>query len=415
MPKDLEQSNNLVSRKARCSRYHPYNEQHLISGENSLKDEEINAQKKEWDNTVCLICMEHPHNAVLLLCSSSDKGCCPYMCDTSYRHSNCLDRYRKPLENFHNHSSQSIEVYINDAGSGVRSLTNMDEYPGIGGPGNTREILAGPWTSRSEGSEDSQNRRASHMLSELQPGRIRDAPLRDEGETSDSVNTRQLGNENEAHLNGEVELKCPLCRGTVNGYKVVEAARQYLNMKMRNCSHESCSFSGTYEELRKHARSVHPTARPAEVDPSRQRAWRHLERQRDFGDVLSTIRSAMPSAIVLGDYVIDSEDGVHFDQGEENENFTSSRSWWTTFFLFHMITPIASLADARGFPARWRAARRQHISPGMLSVQHMLGDHIVDTDSEESDSVSTNEASNVASESRRRRRSNRFRHGRELP
>lgn len=201
----------------------------------------------------------------------------------------------------------------------------------------------------------------------------------------------------------------------MNGYKVVEAARQYLNMKMRNCSHESCSFSGTYEELRKHARSVHPTARPAEVDPSRQRAWRHLERQRDFGDVLSTIRSAMPSAIVLGDYVIDSEDGVHFDQGEENENFTSSRSWWTTFFLFHMITPIASLADARGFPARWRAARRQHISPGMLSVQHMLGDHIVDTDSEESDSVSTNEASNVASESRRRRRSNRFRHGRELP
>jgi hypothetical protein len=415
MPKDLEQSNNLVSCKAKRSRYHPYNEQHLISEEISLKDGEINAQKKEWDNTVCLICMEHPHNAVLLLCSSSDKGCCPYMCDTSYRHSNCLDRYRKPQANFPNHSSQSIEVYIDDAGGGLRSLANLDGYPGIGGPGNTREVLTESWTSRSEGSEDSQNRRASHVLSELQSGRIRDGLVRDEGETSVSVNSGHLGNETEGHLNDEVELKCPLCRGTVKGYKVIEAARQYLNMKMRNCSHESCSFSGTYEDLRKHARSVHPTARPADVDPSRQRAWRHLERQRDFGDVLSTIRSAMPSAIVLGDYVIDSEDGIHFDRGDENENFTASRSWLTTLFLFQMITPIASDADARGFPARWRAARRQHISPGMLSVQHMLGDHIVDTDSEESDNVSTNEANNGASELRRRRRSNRFRHGGELP
>lgn len=414
MPKDIEQSNNLVSLKAKRSRYHPYNEQHLISEGSSLTDGEINAQKKEWDDTVCLICMEHPHNAVLLLCSSYDKGCCPYMCDTSYRHSNCLDRYRKPRTDFNNHSSQSIEVYIDDAESGLRSSTNVDEYTGIGGPGNTREVLTGSWTSRSEGSEDSQNRRDSHVLSELQSGMIRDGLVTDEGETSVSVNTGNPGNETETHLN-EVELKCPLCRGTVNGYKVVEAARQYLNTKMRNCSHDSCSFSGTYEELRKHARSVHPTGRPADVDPSRQRAWRHLERQHDFGDVLSTIRSAMPSAIVLGDYVIDSEDGIHFDRGDENENLTSSRSWWTTFFLFHMITPIASFADARGFPARWRAARRQHISPGMLSVQHMLGDHIVDTDSEESDNVSTNEASNGASEPRRRRRSIRFRHGGELP
>lgn len=414
MPKDIEQSNNLVSLKAKRSRYHPYNEQHLISEGSSLTDGEINAQKKEWDDTVCLICMEHPHNAVLLLCSSYDKGCCPYMCDTSYRHSNCLDRYRKPRTDFNNHSSQSIEVYIDDAGSGLRSSTNVDEYTGIGGPGNTREVLTGSWTSRSEGSEDSQNRRDSHVLSELQSGMIRDGLVTDEGETSVSVNTGNPGNETETHLN-EVELKCPLCRGTVNGYKVVEAARQYLNTKMRNCSHDSCSFSGTYEELCKHARSVHPTGRPADVDPSRQRAWRHLERQHDFGDVLSTIRSAMPSAIVLGDYVIDSEDGIHFDRGDENENLTSSRSWWTTFFLFHMITPIASFADARGFPARWRAARRQHISPGMLSVQHMLGDHIVDTDSEDSDNVSTNEASNGASEPRRRRRSIRFRHGGELP
>ncbi|CAM0881687.1 unnamed protein product [Alopecurus aequalis] len=39
--------------------------------------------------------MDHPHNAVMLVCSSHEKGCRPFLCDTSYRHSNCLDQYRK--------------------------------------------------------------------------------------------------------------------------------------------------------------------------------------------------------------------------------------------------------------------------------------------------------------------------------
>ncbi|PKU74591.1 hypothetical protein MA16_Dca003794 [Dendrobium catenatum] len=51
---------------------------------------------QKWDEIRCPVCMEHPHNAVLLLCASHDKGCRPFMCDTSYRHSNCLDQYRKP-------------------------------------------------------------------------------------------------------------------------------------------------------------------------------------------------------------------------------------------------------------------------------------------------------------------------------
>ncbi|KAG5228989.1 Zinc finger, RING/FYVE/PHD-type [Salix suchowensis] len=50
---------------------------------------------KEWEEIRCPICMEHPHNAVLLQCSSFGKGCQPYMCNTSYRHSNCLDQFRK--------------------------------------------------------------------------------------------------------------------------------------------------------------------------------------------------------------------------------------------------------------------------------------------------------------------------------
>lgn len=39
--------------------------------------------------------MEHPHNAVMLICFSREKGCHPYMSDTSHRHSNCLDQFCK--------------------------------------------------------------------------------------------------------------------------------------------------------------------------------------------------------------------------------------------------------------------------------------------------------------------------------
>lgn len=47
----------------------------------------------EWKEARCPICMEYPHNAVLLICSSITKGCRPYICDTSSRHSNCLDQF----------------------------------------------------------------------------------------------------------------------------------------------------------------------------------------------------------------------------------------------------------------------------------------------------------------------------------
>ncbi|CAH8349769.1 unnamed protein product [Eruca vesicaria subsp. sativa] len=52
-------------------------------------------EKNDWAEAVCSVCMECPHNAVLLLCSSHDKGCRPYMCGTSFRYSNCLDQYKK--------------------------------------------------------------------------------------------------------------------------------------------------------------------------------------------------------------------------------------------------------------------------------------------------------------------------------
>ncbi|CAA7028644.1 unnamed protein product [Microthlaspi erraticum] len=49
----------------------------------------------EWEDVKCVICMEPPHNAVLLQCASFSKGCRAYMCDTSARHSNCFKQFRR--------------------------------------------------------------------------------------------------------------------------------------------------------------------------------------------------------------------------------------------------------------------------------------------------------------------------------
>ncbi|KAK4391662.1 hypothetical protein Sango_1944000 [Sesamum angolense] len=38
---------------------------------------------------------------------------------------------------------------------------------------------------------------------------------------------------------------------------------------------------------------VHPLVRPTDADPERQRSWRKLERQRDLGDLLSTLQSSI--------------------------------------------------------------------------------------------------------------------------
>ncbi|CAM8966080.1 unnamed protein product [Rhodiola kirilowii] len=88
-------------------------------------------------------------------------------------------------------------------------------------------------------------------------------------------------------------LTCPLCRGKIIGWIVVEPARHFMNAKYRSCACEACDFSGTYSDLRKHARVSHPLVRPSEADPERQRSWRRLERQRDFGDLISTLQSSI--------------------------------------------------------------------------------------------------------------------------
>ncbi|KAG6469766.1 hypothetical protein ZIOFF_070697 [Zingiber officinale] len=47
------------------------------------------------ENITCPICLEIPHNAVLLNCSSYDKGCRPFMCNTDNSLSNCFDQYKR--------------------------------------------------------------------------------------------------------------------------------------------------------------------------------------------------------------------------------------------------------------------------------------------------------------------------------
>ncbi|MBA0614342.1 hypothetical protein Godav_014648 [Gossypium davidsonii] len=225
-----------------------------ISGDLYHKNCSKPLDKKDWEDVTCSVCMECPHNAVLLLCSSHDKGCRPYMCGTSFRYSNCLDQYKKFYTKVVS-SSQEESLH--------GSIDNL--------------VLAS------------------------------------------SVEKCEV-----------TELACPLCRGQVKGWTVVEPAREYLNAKKRSCMQDDCTFVGTFKELRKHMKANHPCAKPREVDPTLEQKWRRLEREREREDVISTIRSAMPGAMVFGDYVIEGnhrgleteeEDGPDADPADRNGNF----------------------------------------------------------------------------------------------
>lgn len=91
------------------------------------------------------------------------------------------------------------------------------------------------------------------------------------------------------------KISCPLCRGSVDGWSVDKSARRYMDSKVRSCSKESCGFSGTYVELRKHARKEHPLDRPSTADPERQQDWQRMVQRRDFEDLMSTMRGELNS------------------------------------------------------------------------------------------------------------------------
>ncbi|KAH9784947.1 plant/k7p8-3 protein [Citrus sinensis] len=310
-------------------------------------DSDIHALHKELDEISCPICMDHPHNAVLLICSSHDKGCRSYICDTSYRHSNCLDRYKKLRTSSRNnttlsHSSPSHPQH--NKGPGENNIQQADRLLEREGEGNLNP--------------EAGNSQTFHERTELEG--------LDVDNSSESILT----------------LKCPMCRGAILGWEVVEEARKYLNLKRRTCSRESCSFVGNYQELRRHARRAHPTTRPSDIDPSRERAWRRLEHQREYSDIVSAIRSSMPGAVVVGDYVI--ENGDRFSAGRESGNGEVNAPWWTTFFLFHMIGSMDGTGESR---ARSRAWTRHRRTAGALSERRrfLWGENLLGLQDEEDD------------------------------
>lgn len=180
----------------------------VITKENQEKGHGKALKRKAWKGVTCPVCLEIPHNSVILLCSSYHKGCRPFMCATGNRFSNCLEQYKK--------------AYAKDEKSG--------KLP---------------------------------------------------------------------------ELLCPLCRGQVKGWTVVEDARKYLNSKKRACMKDNCLFSGSYRQLKKHVKAVHPRANPRAIDPVLQEKWKKLEVERERSDVISTLMSSTPGAMVFGDYVIE--------------------------------------------------------------------------------------------------------------
>ncbi|PHU07222.1 hypothetical protein BC332_23711 [Capsicum chinense] len=366
-------------------------------------DVDMHVLNKELDGASCPICMDYPHNAVLLLCSSHDKGCRSYICDTSYRHSNCLDRFKKlGAENRDNppimtQGNLDISVETPDDHLELRNLSDrtvVNRYHDI----IANEVVAtGAFPGGSE--ENGNSNRDNRM--EMQDGTLQN--LGAVTVWGSSHETAIADNSSDSKL----KLKCPMCRGDVLGWKVVEEARKYLNLKHRSCSRESCSFIGNYRELRRHARRDHPTARPADVDPSRQRAWRRLENQREYDDTVSAVRSAMPGAVVLGDYVIENGDRL---SGERERGSGANGRWLSTFLLFQMVGSMDPISEARG--DRSRGLSRHRRTTGPLSRRrypwggNLLG--LQDDDNEDEGGRDRNILSNMSGDMytnpRRRRR-----------
>ncbi|GAA0155928.1 hypothetical protein LIER_13541 [Lithospermum erythrorhizon] len=286
--------------------------------ENGLENED---NVKEWEEARCPVCMEHPHNAILLLCSSHDKGCRPFMCDTSYRHSNCFDQFKKSF-------AKDPEI----AEEGTISVP------------------------------------ASQLISDSLVSLVSEAAI-----TNASGGNNEEGSSimNPILLDDHVKpkLMCPLCRGEINGWIIVDSARRFMNAKGRSCACETCDFSGTYSDLRKHARAEHPSVRPTVADPERQRKWSRLERRRDFGDLLSSLQSP-----VVGESTL--ETPPEFDEG----------NWLTVFFLVRVFRAGSdSLSRGRAVVSGTRvtSGRRSRILWGES------------TDEEEVQSRARNESSDI--------------------
>lgn len=219
-----------------------------------------------WDDVSCSICLNFPHNGVLLHCSSYKKGCRPFICDTDQNHSNCLERFKNAYK-----IPAAIKV----------TSTN----------GVTVVCFQGISSSTSN-----------------QP-------------------------------------TCPLCRGAVTGWLIIDEARVYLNMKERCCEEKHCTYMGNFFELQKHAKVRHPYSCPSKIDPVRKLDWENFQQSSEIIDVLSTIHAEAPRAVVLGDYVIEYGDS---EAGDEYIGVRRNRGrWWSSLLSRRLIPRFGCLRIQR--------------------------------------------------------------------
>ncbi|KAF9616640.1 hypothetical protein IFM89_030874 [Coptis chinensis] len=235
-----------------------------------------------WEDVLCPICLDFPHNGVLLQCSSYDNGCRPFMCDTDHTHSNCLDRFKM---------AHGMSADVKDPS-----------------PSDTRSQEGNPST--------------------------------------------------ESH--GNAPPTCPLCRGEVTGWIVLNEARAHLNKKTRCCEEAHCAFIGNYLELQDHAKLKHPHARPSKIDPARQLDWDNFQQSSEIIDVLSTIHSEVPHGVVLGDYVIEYGEN---DMQDEFEDFPGDEgNWWTSCILYQVFDNFRASRNRRRSRANETRRGRQRPS-----------------------------------------------------
>ncbi|GLT58318.1 hypothetical protein SLA2020_312200 [Shorea laevis] len=240
--------------------FEPYCERGIQANTSYMEDIQLNTN---WDDVVCPICLDFPHNGVLLQCSSYEKGCRPFVCDTDHLHSNCLDRFKNAY--------------------GMSSPLPSD--------------------------------------------------------VSETANTEVIVSEENC------KPSCPLCRGEVTGWVVVDQARLHLDEKKRYCEEEQCTFTGTYLELKKHAQLEHPHSRPSKIDPARLLDWENFQQSSEIIDVLSTIHSEVPRGVVLGDYVIEYGDN---ETGDEFEDFPGDEgNWWTSCILYQVLNNLRNSRNRR--------------------------------------------------------------------
>ncbi|GER34385.1 hypothetical protein STAS_10597 [Striga asiatica] len=249
------------------------------SKQNTLTMEDEIQLYTNWDDIKCPICLDSPHNAVLLQCSSNRNGCCSFVCDTDHLHSNCLNRFRQANNMPSKFVPLSIALY--EAGPKLPSIAE-----------NLQSL-------------------------DLPPG----------GKPA-----------------------CPLCRGEVSGWIVLDKVRAHLDERKRYCEEDKCRFSGTFIELRKHARIEHPYSCPSKIDPARQLDWENFQQSAEIIDVLSTIHSEIPRGVVLGDYVIeygDDDDDDNLGDDEFDDFRGPEGNWWRSCILYQVFENFRASRNRR--------------------------------------------------------------------